>query len=213
MNSIRVLLADDHAMLRDGLKLLLASQNDFEVVGELGNLAELKAVVRRSQPDLLLIDYHMPGGDTAALIAHLKQTEPQMRIVVLTGSSSAVVLQQLTLGQADAVLLKDDSAAELLAYLRAIWRGERVVSARVQGLIGGSEPPALTAREMQVVKLVCDGLSGPAIAALLSLSPKTVDKHRENLMRKLAVNSSVQLVQKVRGLGWFGASSARLEPN
>lgn len=204
MHSIKVLLAEDHAMLRDGLKLLLSGEPDFQVVAELGELSQLKQVVRQTQPDLLLLDYHMPGGETAALIAHLKQTELKMRIVVLTGSSSAVALQQLTRGLADAVLLKDDGADELLANLRAVWRGERVVSARVQRLIGDSDPPVLTAREMQVVTLVCDGLSGPAIANLLSLSPKTVNKHRENLMRKLGVNSSLQLVQKVRALGWVG---------
>ena len=202
MPSIRVLLADDHTMFRDGLKLLLASQADFVVVGELGELGSLKACVRACAPDLLLIDYHMPGGDTGALIAHLKHTQPGLRIVVLTGSSSGAVLQQLLRSPADAVLPKDDSAQALLAQLRALWRGENVLSARVQALAGSGDAP-LTAREMQVVKLVCDGLGGPAIAQLLCLSPKTVNKHQENLMRKLGVNSSLQLVQKVHALGWF----------
>jgi len=202
MHSIRVLLADDHTIVRDGLKLLLASQGEFAVVGELGDLGDLLATVRSCQPDLLLIDYHMPGGDTAALVSRLKHTHAALRVVVLTGSSSGPVLQQLMRGPADAVLPKDDSAQDLLAQLRRVCQGQRVVSARIQTLIGDGQAE-LTRREMQVLKLLCDGLSGPAIAESLSLSPKTVDKHRENIMRKLEVNSTVQLLQKVNARGWF----------
>jgi DNA-binding NarL/FixJ family response regulator len=202
MHPFRVFLADDHAVFRDGLKLLLSCQPDFEVVAELGDLGGLLAAVRSAQPDLLLIDYHMPGGDTAALISHLKHTQAALRIVVLTGSSSGAVLQQLSRGPADAVLPKDDSAEAVLAQLRAVCGGQSVRSPRVQALIGDGEA-LLTRREMQVVKLVCDGLSGPSIAALLSISPKTVDKHRENLMRKLEVQSTIALVHRVSALGWL----------
>ncbi len=189
-------------MFRDGLKLFLSSQADFAMAGETGELGDLLGKVRACRPDLLLIDYHMPGGDTGALISHLKQTDAEMRIVVLTGSHSGLVLRQLIKSAADAVLSKDESAEELLSHLRAVVLGQKLVSARIKALIGDDDT-ALSRREMQVLKLVCDGLTGPAVAEVLSLSPKTVDKHRENIMRKLEVNSTVQLMQKVHARGWF----------
>lgn len=191
-------------MFRDGIRLLLAKDPGFVVVGEVRDLGELKETIRLAEPGLLLIDYHMPGGDSCALVNHLKHTQPALRIVFLTGSSSAAVLKQMADVQADAVLLKDGSGADLLAQLRAVMAGARVIPPAVAALIAQSEG-LLTRREMQVVKLIGDGLSNAEMATLLSLSPKTVDKHRENLMRKLEVNSVAQLVLKAHAMGWLAS--------
>ena len=191
-------------MFRDGVRLLLANDPAFEVVGEVKDLGGLKEAIRLGQPDLLLVDYHMPGGDSCALVNHLKHTLPALRIVFLTGSSSAAVLKQMADVQADAVLLKDGSAAELMTHLRAVMAGTRVIPPAVAELIAQCAG-LLTRREMQVVKLIGDGLSNAEMAALLSLSPKTVDKHRENLMRKLEVNSVAQLVLKAHAMGWLAS--------
>ncbi len=198
----RVVLADDHALFRDGVRLLLQSQPGYEVVGEVESLDGLQQMLRTARPDLLLIDQHMPGGDTSALIRHLKHTTAALRIVVLTGSSSGLVLKQLVDVQADAVLLKDDSATSFLAHLKSVMAGERVIPPGVRALIGQADG-LLTRREMQIVKLICDGQSNAEMADTLSLSPKTVDKHRENLMRKLQVSSVAQLVRKAHELGWL----------
>jgi len=198
----RVVLADDHTLFRDGIRLLLQSQPGYEVVGEVESLDCLQQVLRGTRPDLLLVDQRMPGGDTSALIRHLKHTTAELRIVVLTGSSSGAVLKQLADVQADAVLLKDGSAASFLAHLKSVMAGERVIPPDVLALIEQSDG-MLTRREMQIVKLICDGQSNAEMADTLSLSPKTVDKHRENLMRKLQVNSVAQLVSKARELGWL----------
>ena len=198
------MLADDHGVFRDGVRLLLANDPAFEVVGEVKDLGGLKEAIRLGQPDLLLVDYHMPGGDSCALVNHLKHTLPALRIVFLTGSSSAAVLKQMADVQADAVLLKDGSAAELMTHLRAVMAGTRVIPPAVAELIAQCAG-LLTRREMQVVKLIGDGLSNAEMAALLSLSPKTVDKHRENLMRKLEVNSVAQLVLKAHAMGWLAS--------
>ena len=200
----KVLLADDHGVFRDGVRLLLANDPAFEVVGEVKDLGGLKEAIRLGQPDLLLVDYHMPGGDSCALVNHLKHTLPALRIVFLTGSSSAAVLKQMADVQADAVLLKDGSAAELMTHLRAVMAGARVIPPAVAELIAQCAG-LLTRREMQIVKLIGDGLSNAEMAALLSLSPKTVDKHRENLMRKLEVNSVAQLVLKAHAMGWLAS--------
>lgn len=197
-----MLLADDHALFREGLKLLFTRDAGFQVVGEAQDLLGLKDLLRLTQPDLLLIDYHMPGGDSSAVVNHLKHTQPGLRIVFLTGSSAGGVLKQLADAQADGVLLKDSSAADLLANLRAVMQGQRVIPAEVAALMAPGEG-LLTRREMQIVKLIGDGLSNAEMGELLSLSPKTVDKHRENLMRKLEVNSVAQLVLKAHALGWL----------
>lgn len=200
----KVLLADDHGVFRDGIRLLLANDPAFEVVGEVNELGSLKEAVRLGRPDLLLVDYHMPGGDSCALVNHLKHTLPALRIVFLTGSSSAAVLKQMADVGADAVLLKEGSAAELMVQLRAVMAGARVIPPAVAELIAQCAG-LLTRREMQVVKLIGDGLSNAEIGALLSLSPKTVDKHRENLMRKLEVSSVAQLVLKAHAMGWLAS--------
>ncbi len=186
------------------MRLLLANDPAFEVVGEVKELGGLKEAIRLGRPDLLLVDYHMPGGDSCALVNHLKHTLPALRIVFLTGSSSAAVLKQMANVGADAVLLKDGSAVELMAHLRAVMAGARVIPPAVAERIAQCEG-LLTRREMQVVKLIGDGLSNTEMAALLALSPKTVDKHRENLMRKLEVNSVAQLVLKAHAMGWLAS--------
>ncbi len=197
---IRLLLADDHQIFRDGLKFLLSTFTDVRLVAELSSLTELRSTVKATEPALLLLDYHMPGGDTGAEIQYLKQRWPALKIIVLTGSQSAQLLQQVAQAGADAVLQKNGDAAELREAITAVMRGEPYISAAVQTLIGTVQLE-LTPRECQIMRLVCDGLSNVQIAEQLSLSPKTTDKHRENLMRKLGVNNSAQLIRKALQLG------------
>ncbi|MDT8997900.1 response regulator transcription factor [Paucibacter sp. APW11] len=197
---IKVLLADDHLIFREGLKLLLqASLPELQIVAETDGLTELKSLVQSLQPELLLLDYHMPGGDTAALLGYFRQRYPELKIVMLTGAQSPLLLRQLVDLGADAVLLKQGSGEELLASLRMVLAGGKVVTEAVQQRIEQASL-ALTPRELQVMKLIYDGLSNSEIAVNLSLSPKTVDKHRENLMRKMEVNNVTQLVKKVYAL-------------
>lgn len=197
-----LLLADDHTLFREGLKLLLGTMPGVRIVAETGVLTELKALVQQHQPDLLLLDYHMPGGDTAALAMYLRQRHPAMRLVMLTGANSPWVLRQLVDLGADAVLLKELDARTLQASLADVLAGRQVLPPEVKALIGQHDVD-LTRREMQILKLVYDGLSNAGIADLLSLSPKTVDKHRENLMRKMGVSSAAQLIRKVHEMQLF----------
>jgi len=197
-----LLLADDHTLFREGLKLLLGTMPGVRIVAETGVLTELKALVQQHQPDLLLLDYHMPGGDTAALAMYLRQRHPAMRLVMLTGANSPWVLRQLVDLGADAVLLKELDARTLQTSLADVLAGRQVLPPEVKALIGQHDVD-LTRREMQILKLVYDGLSNAGIADLLSLSPKTVDKHRENLMRKMGVSSAAQLIRKVHEMQLF----------
>lgn len=195
------MLADDHGIFRDGLKLLLALHPEFEVVAEAERHEPLKQLVQTHQPDALILDYQMPGGEGSATVGYLKQRHPGLKVLVLTGTHTAAVLHQLVQAGADAVLLKDGGGAQLLAQLRAVLAGQRVIPPEVAALAGQADH-GLTRREFQITQLICDGLSAQAIAELLSLSPKTVDKHRENILRKLEVSSVAQLMRKVQAAGW-----------
>ena len=179
------MLADDHGIFRDGLKLLLALHPEFEVVAEAERHEPLKQLVQTHQPDALILDYQMPGGEGSATVGYLKQRHPGLKVLVLTGTHTAAVLHQLVQAGADAVLLKIDGA-----------------QAPAASALAGQADHGLTRREFQITQLICDGLSAQAIAELLSLSPKTVDKHRENILRKLEVSSVAQLMRKVQAAGW-----------
>lgn len=204
-NPVRLLLADDHQIFRDGLKMLLQLIPNLQLVAELDSLTELRNSVKATEPQLLLLDFHMPGGETSAEIDYLKQRFPTLKVIVLTGSQSPTVLKQLDLVQADGILQKNGDAAELKAAIDAVLAQQRYIAPRVLQLISENSVE-LTAREFEVLKLVCDGLSNAQIAEQMHLSPKTTDKHRENLMRKLDVNNAPQLIKKALQLGLLDSS-------
>lgn len=199
---MRIIIADDHAIFRDGLKLLLAAGAGFEVVAETGSAAEVKELVRRLAPDLVLLDYNMPGGDGGEVLAYLKRRHPDIRVVVLTAERAGALLRHLVEAGADGVLLKEGSGEAMLAAIRRVAAGERVIPETVQARIEASDP-GLTPREFQVLRLVCEGWSNAAIAERFALSTRTVDKHRENILRKLAAGNVVQLINRVRELRLF----------
>jgi len=199
---MRIILADDHAIFREGLKLLLQSRHDQDIVAELENLQNLKTELLKQHADLLILDYHMPGGDAAALLSYCKKRHPELKIIALTGAQSGQILKQLVAAKADAVLLKDGASAELLLAIHEVMQGKRYFSDTVRNNIADIDLQ-LSTRELQVLKLIFSGLVTREIADKLALSPKTVDKHRENIMRKLHVNNLVELINKVHQLKLF----------
>jgi len=205
---LRLIIADDHAIFRDGLTMLLAGYTDIELLMGLANLTELRERVKQLQPDLLILDYHMPGGDTSAEISYLKQRYPALKIIALTGSHSGLLLQQLQAAGADAVLLKDGSANTLRHAIDEVKAGRSYGAPEVQAKMAENQLE-LTSREFQILKLIYDGLSNNEIALQLNLSPKTTDKHRENMMRKLQVNNATQLLKKVIELGLLKRGSSQ----
>jgi DNA-binding NarL/FixJ family response regulator len=194
-----ILLADDHAIFRQGLKLLLQSQEGMRVVAEAASLDEVQPALQQQSIDLLILDYHMPGGESSATLGYCKQRYPKLKVIALTGTRSGIVLKQLRDARADAVLLKDCSAPELLRCIAQVMDGRTVLSDAVQEQIATCTE-LLTARELQTVQLIYQGYASADVAAQLNLSAKTVDKHRENVMRKLQVHNVVQLIHKVRQL-------------
>ncbi|MES2296349.1 MAG: response regulator transcription factor [Pseudomonadota bacterium] len=191
------MLADDHAIVRQGLKLLLQSQSGYRVVAEVATLDRVQPALQEQAVDLLILDYHMPPGESSAVLAWCKQRYPELKIIALTGAQSGVILKQLRDARADAVMLKDSSGPELLRCIEQVMAGEQVLPDAVREQIDACDSD-LTPREQQILQLIYQGLATAEIAEQLSLSAKTVDKHRENLMRKLQVNNVVQLIHKVQ---------------
>ncbi|MCU7845632.1 MAG: response regulator transcription factor [Candidatus Thiodiazotropha sp. (ex Monitilora ramsayi)] len=190
---MNVVLADDHAIFREGLKLLLGTRPDFNVVAEFDNVQALKEYVQNQPPELVILDYHMPNEDTLACIDYLKTRFAAMKVMVLTGSQSATILQQLVKSKADAVLLKEGSGKQMLSAIQQVQHGKRLIAEQVQALLDHL-PAELTTREFQILTQLVRGLSSKEIADMLSIAPKTVDKHRENLMKKLQVSNVAQLL-------------------
>ena len=195
----RVVIADDHAIIRDGLSAILGEENAFDVIGTASDGKTAIEAVGKLSPDLLLIDLSMPHTDGAEAITVIKKRYPDVRVVVLTYHKEDAHIHAAIKAGADGYVLKDDGRDELLAAVRNVAIGksylspaicDRVMSGYLRAEAPDSQRPAagweqLTARERQVLKLVAEGYKTKDIANYLSLSKKTVEKHRSSMMRKL----------------------------
>lgn len=202
----RIVLADDHAILRAGLKLLLNSQPTWEVVGEAKNGAEALEITGKLQPDVILLDLNMPEVDGLSVIADIVAAAPQTRILVLTMHDGGSYLQQAIQSGAAGYVLKNAVDTELLMAIEAVLRGEMYVhSAMIQHLLNASDDApsaadadpwqALSEREFDVLKGVALGYTNAEIAENLFLSPKTVETYRARGLEKLGLQSRAQLVK------------------
>ncbi|WP_105255734.1 response regulator [Pseudoalteromonas sp. T1lg75] len=191
---MQIVIADDHQLFREGLRLILSIESQWQVIAEVDNAQDLMTQVQNQTPDLVLLDYRMPGGGAVSVLSYIKQRFETTRVICLTGVNSAGLFRQLLSCGADAVLLKEISAEELLAAVRSVVAGQQVLSNSVkQQLENGVDK--LTSREFQIMDLVLEGLTTAEIAERLSLSPRTVENHRYSLMKKLDVRNSAELIQ------------------
>jgi len=200
---IRVLLADDHAMMLDGLKALLAASPDIEVVAEAGNGREAVRRTLELRPDVVIMDVSMPELNGIEAARLLRERLPEVRVVILSmHSSSEHVYRALEAGAAG-YLLKESAGSELVLAVRAVQAGRRYLSSTLtlaqsadQPATGQSSPLAsLSSRERQVLQLVVEGRSSAEIANMVSLSRKTVETYRSRLMKKLDVSDVASLVK------------------
>ena len=205
MTPVRVLLADDHALVRAGIRALLESLEGIAVVAEAGNGGEVLELARKHRPDVVLLDISMPGIGGLEASAQLKQELPEVRVVMLSmHANEEYVLQALRAG-AVGYMLKDSATAELELALQAVMEGETYLSPPisrqvVEGYVQrvGAEQPAadhLTPRQRQVLQLIAEGLSTKEIAYRLELSVKTVETHRAQLMERLQIRDIAGLVK------------------
>ena len=204
MIPVRVLLADDHALVRAGIRALLQGLEGVTVVAETGNGAEVLELARTHRPDVVLLDISMPGLSGLDVSAQLEQELPEVRVVVLSmHANEEYVLQALRSG-AVGYMLKDSATAELELALKAVMQGETYLSPPiskqvVEGYVQrvGAEQPAadLTPRQRQVLQLIAEGHSTKEIAFRLELSVKTVETHRAQLMERLQIRDIAGLVK------------------
>lgn len=204
-NKKRVVIAEDHTILRAGLRALLSFQNDLEVVGEAGDGREAIRVVDKHVPDLLLIDLSMPKLNGMEAIKEIRGRHPQIKIIVLTvHKSEEYIVASLDAG-ADAYILKDASQNELLLAIEYVMSGKVFLSPSISGKIVdvylehknnkkiNSLKDVLTSREKEILKLIAEGFKNKDIADHLCISSKTVEKHRSNLMQKLDLRNTAAL--------------------
>lgn len=218
----RIVLVEDHVILRDGLRALLEVEKDLTVVGSVGEGTAALAVVRDLKPHLVITDFGQRGRSGVALIGDLLGVNPAMRLLVLTAHGAGEYVRAALHAGAHGYVLKDSGRAELMLAIREVVAGRQYLCASVaakvvSGFAGGLEPKGalpieglVTGREGQVLRLIALGQSNKLIARELGLSVKTVEKHRANLMRKLTLHNAaaVTLFALRHGFIEAGASEA-----
>ena len=205
---IRVVLADDHAVMLRGLRLLLDDEEDVEVIAEACDLASVASHVQSHQPHVLVLDLGMPNGSSIEAIGQLREREPDTQIVVLTMEENPVFAQRALTAGATGYVTKDLADSELPQAIRAAARGEQYVSppvaARLEVLHRSLTENALTPREVEVLRLIALGHTSVEIARKLHLSPRTVETHRAHIHRKLGLATRAQLVRYALRRGLLG---------
>jgi DNA-binding NarL/FixJ family response regulator len=207
---IRIVVADDHPIVRQGLRLLLSVEREFELVGEAKNGVEVVAVVAAARPDVVILDLVMPGVNGLGAIPAIRQACPEARILILTSfTDDEQVVAALQAG-AVGCMIKDSSPEELLAAIRAVARGESalhpLVAQRLLQSLRRPPPPRdslgeLTAREVEVLRCVGQGRANQQIADELQVSIRTVHSHIRNLLDKLTLENRIQLALYARDSG------------
>lgn len=188
-----VVIADDHAIFRNALAMLLEQAIALKVIAQCDKLAHVENAVQIHQPAWVILDYHMPDGDALQLGKRLLQRY-EIKLVFLTGTQSGTVLSQLLESGAHGVLHKELSPDELREALNKIALGERAISSQIAEKIGVL-PAEFTDREFQLFRLLIQGLNTKEVASQLHISPRTVEKHRENLFKKAGVQNIAQLME------------------
>jgi DNA-binding NarL/FixJ family response regulator len=201
-----VLIADDHRIVRTGIRAFLEGQQDIAVVGEAGTGEEALALVRTLRPDVAVMDLSMPGIGGLEATRRIKEEAAEVHVVALTMHGDQRFFLEALAAGAEAYVLKGADPAQLLAAVRAAAAGTAYLTPeqakrmlaeyRRAGERETEAPgPALTAREREVLTLIAEGLTGKAIADRLSLSPNTVERHRTNIMNKLGLHNRAELVR------------------
>jgi DNA-binding NarL/FixJ family response regulator len=197
-----VVIVEDHSLIRDGLRMLLALERNFSLVGEAGNAEEAHKVIAAKRPEIAMIDVGLPDGDGIALATELLALNPALRILILTGDLSANTVARALATGAHGYVHKQHNADELFAALNALREGGRYVSASIAASYVAlattnraiSPLAKLTEREREIVGMLCEGDSSKHVARKLDLSVATVRKHRENVMAKLDVHNVAELI-------------------
>lgn len=202
----RILIADDHAIMRDGIRALLSTAGDFDVVAEAANGQEAIDLATSVEPDLVLMDIAMPGLGGLEATVEIRKRLPRAKIIVLSQYGDPEYVRRFLKAGVSGYVLKKAAGAELVAAIRAVLRGGLVLDPEIArgavqegGTPAGADVPdayeTLTDREKQILKLVAEGHSNKEVAELLNISVKTAMSHREHLMTKLQVHNRTELIR------------------
>jgi two-component system response regulator NreC len=199
---IRILLADDHAVVRQGFKMILAAQPDMEIVGEAGNGREALDLAGQLQPDVAVMDVAMPELNGIEATRRLADISPRTRVLALSMHKDSVYVRETLRAGARGYLLKDSGANDLVAAVRAVASGEGYLSPAVSNAVLDdyrrhvTNPiDLLSSREREVLQMIAEGKTNKEIATVLNLSVYTVDAHRGRIMEKLNLHSATDLVR------------------
>jgi DNA-binding NarL/FixJ family response regulator len=226
---IRIVLVEDHAILREGLKALIEMEPDFDIVGEFGCVEDGVAGIMELQPDIVLTDLALPGRSGIELLAEIQRLSPRTRKLVLTAHENEEYIRAALNAGANGYVLKDANSAELMLAIRTVSVGQQflckaIASKILSGYLSGDQRPscpavaqAITEREREVLTRIALGNSNKLIARELGVSPKTVEKHRSNLMRKLQLHNAAAITMYairngMTGSEPFGSANPRLRP-
>jgi two-component system response regulator NreC len=197
-SQIRVALADDRALVRQGLRMLLGTEGDMEVMPGGGDVAAIGGHVAVHHPDVLVLDLSLPGRSAISAIARLRERVPDTQIVVLTGQREPVFVQRALSAGAIGFVSKEAAEHDLPAAIRSAARAERFVSDNVAAGLEASKrsfaEDRLTAREVEVLRLIALGHTSAEVARTLALSPRTVETHRARIHKKLGLATRAELV-------------------
>jgi DNA-binding NarL/FixJ family response regulator len=214
VTSIRILLVEDHVVMRQGLKVLLADEPGLEVVGEAGDGRQALRLVSQLRPGVVLMDIAMPHLNGIETTRQIQQTQPEIKVVVLSMHATEEYVFQLLRAGAAGYVLKQSASTEVIAAIRAAVAGELFLSPRISRQTidayfqraearGDDENfELLSSREREVLQLLAEGHSNESIADELTISVKTVETHRLNMMRKLGVDNKIGLIRYAYRKGW-----------
>lgn len=202
---VTIILVDDHPIVRQGLRHLLDDEPDFKVLGEAGDGVEALLLVERLKPDILIVDMMMPGLNGLEVLRQIKKISPRTRTIVLSMQSAEAYVIEAVKNGAAGYVLKETGPSELVDALREVNRGNQYFSAKLAKRLeangpGAADAPAdtyetLTTREREILQMVAEGRSSAEIGKKLAISPRTVEIHRSNLMKKLSLGNQSELIR------------------
>jgi two-component system response regulator NreC len=211
---INILIADDHAIVRTGLRALLRSEPGLQLVGEATGGYEAIELVGKTRPDILVLDLSMPDLDGIAVTRQLKPQHPDLRILILTVHEDEAMLREAIRAGASGYIVKHAAEAELIAAIKTIRRGDLYVDPTMLRVLlvesprprteQPASPDPLTPRETDVLKLIVQGYTNRQVGEELGISVRTVEGHRANLLEKLGLRTRVELVRYARDRGLIG---------